>query len=216
MILVLAIAFAATCPQPQAIQQKPTRRAAIENLQKLKEQLLSDAENEIPPFGAESVRMACHAGPAAAPLLLSEIRAENSTSLLALESLRAADPNAWDSLAPEMRAHIYAEALHRSVFFNAWGVPGYQLSDTSQAFASLGGAAVSALRPLLDDRREAALSGSQDATTSRSYGNRICDYAWILTCHALHRACSYFRDPGERDQAIAALRRDFDAGAGPQ
>lgn len=153
--------------------------------------------------------MARDAGPTAAPLLLAEVEAEGSASFLALEALRAADEHSWESVAPGMRAHIYAEALRRNVFFNAWGLPGYQLSDTSAAFASLGGAAVAALLPLLDDRREAPLSGSQDATTSKSYGNRVCDYAWILACDALRRRCIYFRDPRERDVAIAAMRSEL-------
>lgn len=153
--------------------------------------------------------MARDAGPMAAGLLLAEVHAEGSASFLALEALRAADEHSWKSLAPEMRAHIYAETLRRNIFFNAWGLPGYQLSDTSAAFASLGEAAVAVLLPLLDDRREAPLSGSQDATTSRSYGNRVCDYAWILACDALRRRCVYFRDPMERDAAIAAMRREL-------
>jgi hypothetical protein len=128
--------------------------------------------------------------------------------------LRGAAPDAYRALSERDKALIYAEQLAGNAFFNSWGVPGYQLTDTSAALISTGRDGITALQPLLDDPREAPLSGSQDATTSAMYANRICDYAWVLISEILGRPYVYAQDPAERDRQIAELRAVLNSGQG--
>jgi hypothetical protein len=179
-------------------------------------QLEADAEERVPPTGAESVRLARDLGPAAGDALAERARAGGWGALLALEALRAADPAAWTSLPPDEVARTYAEALATSRFFNAWGLPGYGLGDPARALLSLGPDAVAALAPLLDDLRPAPLEGSQDATTAAMYGNRVADYAWFLICTVRRgRDCEYPMDPAERDRLRAEVRTSLSPGGDP-
>lgn len=104
------------------------------------------------------------------------------------------------------RAAIYVAALRGSVYFNSWGAPGYRLSDTSRALIALGAPAFTALRPLLDDKRPALLFGSNTATYSSQYENRVCDYAWVLMSEIDQHPYRYLPTPAERDREIAAYR----------
>jgi hypothetical protein len=176
------------------------------NPEELARQLEREAEAGVPPYGAESIDTARSLGAEATALLLSRIGADDRTAFLALEALRKADPDVYRALPARVRARIYAEALADNLYFNAWGVPGYQLTETSAALISIGEAGIAALRPLLDDMREAPLSGSQDATTSAMYANRICDYAWVLINEILGRPYVYTQEPAKRDRQIAELR----------
>jgi hypothetical protein len=177
---------------------------------RLEKQLQEDAQQDVPPSAAESITLARQMGAAAANVLLDQVNAPGKSRLLALEALREAVPGVYHSLPARQRAEIYAEALGRASFFNSWGVPGYQLTDASKALIDLGEDAVAVLTPLLDDSRDAPLSGSQAATTSLMYGNRIRDYAWVLIMEATHRKYSYPQDPLERDRLIEALRYELE------
>ncbi len=172
----------------------------------LQNQLAADAANDIPPFGAESVRMAAALGRSATSVLVKQIEIRSPASFLALEALRAADVAAYQALSVGTRSAIYASALRSSAFFNAWGMPGVQLTDTANALASLGVDAVAALAPLLEDERPAPLAGSKDATASSAYGNRVRDYAWVLISEILGRRYSYPKSPRARDEEIDKLR----------
>lgn len=132
--------------------------------------LQQDAARDVPPFGAASVQQARTLGAKAGPLLVEHVRARGRDALLALEALRAADPAGYAALPATERAEIYAQALQHATFFNTWGQPGNKLSETAHAFAALGDPAVAALAPLLDDRRPAPSSGSQEATLSQMNG----------------------------------------------
>lgn len=178
-------------------------------LSKLETQLREDAEQETPPFGAYSIKIARQLGQAAASFLLQEVKARGKTALLALEALREADPISYNSIPASERAAVYVKALQDNSFYNAWGLPGYNLTDTARALISLGEGAVAALRPLLSDTRPAFHSGSKQATTSKVYGNRVCDYAWVFICHIRNQSCEYEQDPAERDRAIEELRRSL-------
>lgn len=177
-------------------------------------QLKEDAARNLPPFGAASVEMARELGPRATDPLLREISAHGDTAFLALEALREADPVAYDALPPSERADIYAEALSDTIFFNAWGVPNYQLSSTSEALIALGDEAIQSLKSLLTDCRSAPLRGSHEGTVSSSYENRLCDYAWILISEIMRRPYSYAQLPAERDQAIQALHDELNEKSG--
>src|SRR4051812_20877816 len=103
-------------------------------LQKL---LREDTAQDVPPFAADSIKLARRMGRAASDSLLEQIKAQGKTGFLALEALREADPDAYHSLPVRLRADIYGEALRTGSFYNTWGVPGYQLTDTARAFIAL-------------------------------------------------------------------------------
>jgi hypothetical protein len=175
----------------------------------LEKLLQEDAAQGVPPFAAESVKLARQMGPSAAPYLLEQIKPQGTRRFLALEAFREADAQAYQALPTRLRADIYGQALGNGNFYNSWGIPGYQLSDTANAFIALGEEAVAVSLPLLNDKREARLSGSEEATTSKMYGNRVCDYAWVLINEIMGRPYVYAQDPAERDQAIQALRDEL-------
>lgn len=175
----------------------------------LQKQLQEDAAQDVPVFTADSIKRARQLGSAAAPILLEQINPQGKTSFLALEALREAAPDIYHSLPARLRANIYGEALRISSFYNTWGVPGQELTDTANAFIDLGEAAIEELKPLLNDKQEAPLSGSHEATTSKIYGNRIRDYAWVLISEIQQHSYEYSLDPVERDRAIDALQQSL-------
>jgi len=164
-----------------------------------------EAAMGMPPETSESVERARELGAAVTPLLREELRRGGVHALLALEALRAADPEGYASILVAERAAIYADALRASQTFNAWGLPGFVLSDTARAVIALGREAVDELRPLLADERPAPMFGSQDATTSAAYGNRVRDYAFVLIAEMLGVPYEYDVSPMERDRQIEAL-----------
>jgi len=183
------------------------------SLPELLTQLRQDASRAVPAFGAESVRLARSLGGAATELLLEQVSARGETAFLALEALRASDPAAYDALPAGERAEIYVATLRTNLFYNTWGLPRYHLTETTRAFLALKEDAVNLLLPLLADQRPAPLSGSQDATTSAMYKNRVCDYAWVFICEIRQRPYTYSQDPAERDRSIEALRQEERGGA---
>lgn len=178
----------------------------------LSTQLQEDVTQAVPPFGAESIKIARRLGTAATSFLLEQIRTQGNTAFLALEALRVADQDAYNHLPGRERAEIYVNALRNNVFYNSWGLPGYQLSDTSYALISLKEDAVPLLIPLLSDQRPAPLSGSEDATTSTMYENRVCDYAWVFISEIREQSYTYSQHPVERDRAIETLRQELSGG----
>ncbi|HWU88968.1 MAG TPA: hypothetical protein VN253_16995, partial [Kofleriaceae bacterium] len=175
-------------------------------LSSLANSLQQDAAREVPPFGADSVKLARRLGPTAAGMLAQKVQARGTDAFLALEALRAADPAGYAARPATERAAVYVAALQRNAYFNSWGQPGMSLTETAHAFAALGEDAVSVLAPLLGDKRDAPSSGSQDATLSRMNGNRVCDYAWVLINEARGKDYAYASSPVERDREIAAMR----------
>jgi hypothetical protein len=175
----------------------------------LANQLELDSSQSVPPFGAESIKMAQQLGPTAVPLLLDEIANRRPTAFLALEALRVTDANSNASIPPAERAEIYVKALRDNHFFNAWGHAGGHLTETAKALIALNEDATSKLAPLLSDQRPALLQGSRDATMSGLSGNRLCDYAWVFINEIKRRPYVYSEDPAERDQAIQALRDEL-------
>jgi hypothetical protein len=164
-----------------------------------------ETADEIPPFGARSVAVARELGERATGLLLEKIRGGDDSAFLSLEGLRESDPGAFDRLPADCRAKVYARALGRNTFFNAWGMPSTGLTATSRALIALGEAAVSVLTPLLSNRSEAPLEGSREATASNIYHNRICDYAWALISEVRNLPYEYSQDPADRDRQMTSL-----------
>lgn len=184
----------------------PMTNTTAPDLSALAASLQQDAARDIPPFGAESVKLARRLGTAATGMLVQRVQARGADAFLALEALRVTDPAGYAAWPATERAAVYVTALQRNAFFNSWGQPGMSLTETSHAFAALGEDAVAVLAPLLDDKRDAPSSGSQDATLSRMNGNRVCDYAWVLINEARGVDYTYPSSPVDRDREIAAMR----------
>jgi hypothetical protein len=163
-----------------------------------------EATRDIPPLASAGVARAQQLGSRASSALIAEIRRGDRSRFLALEALRVADLVAYESLAAEERAAIYASALEASSVFNVWGLPSAP-SDTARALTRLGDTAVRALAPLLRDERDAPLIGSKTATISQLEHYRVRDYAWAFTCLATGRICSWDRDPQIRDERIREM-----------
>ncbi len=145
------------------------------------------------------------APPRGAALVASVGSSTTHGAFLQLEALRRVDVGLLAALPASQRAAIYVDSLARSTCFNTWGVPGSKLEEPAKALASLGDAAVAALKPLLSDRRSAPLWGSAAATASAEAGNRVCDYALVLVCEATGRVYKYGVSPRERDREIERL-----------
>lgn len=178
-------------------------------IQKLETQLLEDAAKDVPPFGAESIKLARQLGSDATSFLLTQIEAQGNIAFLSLEALREADRETYNSLPSQMRAEVYVNTLEKNIFYNAWGLPRYKLTATSNALIALGEEAIPVLKPLLADKRLAPLAGSQDATTSEMYGNRVCDYAWVFISEIKGRSYTYSQNPVERDLEIERLQQEL-------
>jgi len=213
-----------SCNSPATPRAEPHRQAEIDDTAKgsnrgtpmttttspdlsaLTASLQQDAAREVPPFGADSVKLARRLGAASTSLLVQRVQARGTDAFLALEALRVADPAGYAAQPATERAAVYVTALQRNAYFNSWGQPGMSLTETSHAFAALGDDAVAVLAPLLGDKRDAPSSGSQDATLSRMNGNRVCDYAWVLINEARGTDYAYLSSPGDRDREIATMR----------
>jgi hypothetical protein len=115
-------------------------------------------------------------------------------------------PEAWAAIPNEERAAIYARNLATTHWFNVWGLPGQSLSEAGQALVDLGASAILALAPLLDLRRSAPCFGSEEATVSRLFAYRVCDYAWSFIEQIQGRQPSLLASPEERDSAIEEMR----------
>ena len=176
-------------------------------------QLERDSDRQMPPFGADSIRLARALGAEATDLLLQKIRGGATSAFLALEALREADPPAFAQIPAKQRAEIYVGELRRNFFFNAWGLPSHRLTPTSRALIALGEAAVPVLAGLLTNRSEAPLEGSEDATTSSAYGNRICDYAWAFINEIRRIPYRYVESVAERDEGIKSLLLSLQPGS---
>ena len=174
--------------------------------------LESDSENSVEPWNSQSFEEAVGKGAAIEPELLAAVNDKpDRRSLLALEALRRTSGQKYASLPVPQRAKIYADALARGKTFNLWGVPGFGWEEPAKAFIALGGGAVPALVPLLQDARDAQVWGSHGATAASAYRNRVKDYAFALISEMTGRGYDYKQDPAERDRLIGDLKQWLDA-----
>lgn len=176
-------------------------------LSRLEEQLQADSRAEAPPWASEAVANAPRCGHAALGRLLDHVMSADAKSFLALEALRIHFPRDWAAIAPTHRAATYARHLETAHWFNVWGQPDGPPSDTAQALIALGASAIPYLAPLLDSKRAAPSSGSEDATISRLAQYRVCDYAWAFIARLQNEPVIFPLSPEERDPKIAAMKK---------
>ena len=135
------------------------------------------------------------------------------TSYHILFALHGHAREAYDALSADLRARILCAALAHVHWMNDWG---YLDPDESydakvaKALLETGRAALPYLRPLLDNRAEALLFGSEEATLSSLYKYRRNDFATRYAALILSVEPGFDPDPEVRDVAIEAMAARVD------
>jgi len=172
---------------------------------------LTDESQRGLPLSRSTVLPGLHALPAAT---IAQLEAAISArpdrgSYHSLFALRRLAPDAYRRVPEAIRATILADALAHVSFLNDWGYlePGESLDgEAALAMLELGGHAMQALRPVLDDANLAWLFGTEESTLSRHYGYRRKDFAYrYLTLLAGGRP-EFHPDPSHRDRAIEQFK----------
>ena len=135
------------------------------------------------------------------------------TSYHVLLVLRQDHPSTYARIPLGTRAAVLCSALAIVRDMNDWGYldeSGSYEGDAGKALLEVGPAALSHLRPLLDDRNAAWLSGSKEATMSGIYQYRRADFAYNYACLILGWPRMFDRDPKERDKEIEQLKVRLD------
>ena len=129
-----------------------------------------------------------------------------------LMALRRGAREQYDAIDPGVRAAVLAGALgeHRQINDFGYLQPegGYD-GPAAIALLESGNAALEPLRPVLDRTEAAPISGSEEATITKIYGTRRCDFAYRYAMKTLGREPVFDADPAVRDRAIAALRDEL-------
>jgi hypothetical protein len=131
------------------------------------------------------------------------------TAYHVLFALRARAPDAYQGLPATTRAAVLCAALGKLRFLNDWGYLAPKDPHDGPAAAALvetGAAALPCLAPLLDNRSDAPLFGSEEATLSSMYKYRRCDFAFRAAARILGAAAPFDADPRRRDKDIAQLK----------
>jgi hypothetical protein len=128
----------------------------------------------------------------------------------------------WDSplgtLDYTLEVHIGLDYLFyrlaNDVTYNEWGLylygeDGVFLSGSlAERVTSFGDWAIEYLVPFLDDEKECAIEGSEEATIGAMYNHRVEDYAAIMLTRILGADVPELRsmDPAERDVGIEKVK----------
>jgi hypothetical protein len=132
------------------------------------------------------------------------------SSYLLLITLFEGWRESYERIPKETRAAILCSALSRSTLSNEWGWlspedGGYDYPP-ARALLDTGDMAVKYLTPLLDDRARMVTTGSKEATVSRFYRYRRCDFAYRYICLLRGLKPSFAPTPEERDMEIDRLK----------
>jgi hypothetical protein len=136
------------------------------------------------------------------------------TSYHVLLVVRRDYPAAYAQVTNDKKASTLCSALAILPELNDWGYldQGGSYEDfAAQALLDVGPAALPYLRPLLDDRNPAGLSGSKKATISSIYQYRRKDFACNYVCKILRWPTKFDPDPKERDREIERVKCKLDA-----
>lgn len=137
------------------------------------------------------------------PLLTKRDR----TSLLGLLALRQMSEEHYKALVPELRVRVLVETLRTSKHFNSWGLPHLRWEYAANALIAEGAAAERTVLPLLEDKRDAPVWGSEEFAEYQRYRYRVCDYAWAILKEIRKEKISIPESPTERDRLIQELAR---------
>ena len=103
-------------------------------------------------------------------------------------------------------ASVLAHGMVQDQIHNRWGVPGQFVGPTGRILVGLSAGVREALEPLLADRRQLEIMGSQAATLQRANKYRICDLAGYLLAQREDVPWQDSADPAVRDESNARLR----------
>ncbi len=132
------------------------------------------------------------------------------SSYLLLLALRTERPEVFDRIPPVTRSAILCDGLAHVKYLNDWGYlnPGGSYDDLAAvALLEAGSSGLPHLERILDNLQTAPLSGSEEATISRSYRFRRADFAYRYISLILGLKPDFDPKPEVRDRAIAELRK---------
>jgi len=131
-----------------------------------------------------------------------------------LFALRRLAPATYQQVPAGTRAAVLCAALAQQTYLNDWGyldVSGSYDGEAALALLELGPAAQAPLIPLLADRREALLFGSEEATLSTMYQYRRNDFAYRYLTLIRGEQPTFADTPAHRDAAIHLLQQQLAA-----
>ena len=115
-------------------------------------------------------------------------------------------------ISKKIQAQIICEALRMLPCLNDFGVVGaYGSYDAyaAELLLATGKEGLPFLLPVLDDKRQAPISGSASSTSVITSQTRRCDYAHRYAEMILHGEFSLQRNIAERDKKIAEVKKDI-------
>ena len=163
-----------------------------------------------PPFREEDVQELA-AVPGAEDTLVAIARDDAATPVrryAAAEALLEGRFANWRSSPFDCRAvaSALAVAMRHDTTHNRWGLPGYFTGRLGNQLLSLPEGVVEALLPLLEERAELHIEGSEAATLQSAAHYRIADLAAYLLGRYRGLPWERHADAKRRDEAIATLR----------
>jgi hypothetical protein len=127
------------------------------------------------------------------------------TSYHLLFALKDRSEAAYNSIPATTRAGVLCSALSNLKYLNDWGHLAVSPKDglAMTALIATGEAALTCLKPLLEDLRPAPFFGSADATVATQY--RRADFAYHAAALILKEKPVFAADPKDRDREIVRL-----------
>jgi hypothetical protein len=178
--------------------------------------LIAESKNKAAVDVSDAYYEERHVRPADLPLVLDYIRKHpDYTSYHLLFVLRRDQPTAYHKLPATVRASVLFSALKELTSFNDWEEPcegldiRYEPNSDSpdQMLLEIGRPALPYLLPLLDNRSEASYGDEEDEAEYDNY--RRADVAFRFVSSILGLPYDFRPDPAERDQAIAAFKKEL-------
>ena len=210
--ILVAVAGCKSTPQYANVLQaaevkRENRKAALKEMtiEELHRELTKESERGLEPFNSMTLQEVVSRGQSAARSLAPLVKKADKSSLLSLLAVKKVNPDAYTAMESRFRLSVMIDALRTSKYFNTWGLPHVKWEDAAKAIADEKQAALQALKPLLSDKRQAPVWGSEDYAEYQRYQYRVCDYALALTYEARGEKLSIPVDPRERDVLIQRL-----------
>lgn len=174
------------------------------------QQLILEAESDTMAVWSDALREGLTSPTAVADAERYVRSRPDRSSYLVLLALRKQSPQVYRALPGTLKARVLCSALASQMSYNDWGVlDPVECRDglAARALLEVGLPALPELLPLLDSRRGAPLSGSLEASMSRGYRYRACDYAYRYVCLISGVPPMEFDiNPDVRDVHIARLK----------
>jgi hypothetical protein len=234
-IAVCLLALSAGCereppPTPPVSEDLDPSLAAFEKKRVEREQQLSampvvelaqavasDSAQHVEPFNSAAVReirkRAKDRKPeerdALAKELAATLKEADARSHLGLVAVREVSPTVYRAVDADFRYRVLTDALARSEYFNAWGVPHLFLDQPAGRTIICENRGIERyLYPLLDlDQPTPVFGGGEIVEEHEAYGYRVKDYAWALLNQLRGTPVEIPMSPKERDVLIEQTKR---------